>query len=140
MGPDAMTQLKALIDAKQPGPAAGDMKAALALIADNTQSEMVASINLLKLMKGASQMGQQMIAQSGMEMPDFWKDVELNTTSCMAAAMFIDNGSVRCQFVMPKEHLKETAAVMMQIQQQQMKYYQQKQAQAGADANTVSRP
>lgn len=140
MGPDAMTQLKALIDAKQPGPAAGDMKAALDLIADNTKSEMVASINLLKLMKGASQMGQQLIAQSGQEMPDFWKDVEINTTSCMAAATYIDNGSIRFQFVLPKEHLKETTAVMMQIQQEQMKYYQQKQAQAGADANMVSRP
>lgn len=140
MGPDAMTQLKALIDAKQPGPAVGDMKAALALIADNTKSEMVASINLLKLMKGVSQMGQQMIAQSGQEMPDFWKGIEINTTSCMAAATFVENGSVRCRIVLPKEHLKETTAVMMQVQQQQMKYYQQKQAQAGADANMVSRP
>jgi hypothetical protein len=140
LGPDAMTQIKALIDAKQPGPAVGDMKAALALIGDNTQSEMVASINLLKLMKGASQMGQQVIAQSGMEMPDFWKDININTTSCMAAAAFVNNGSVRFQLVLPKEHLKETAAVMMQIQQEQMKYYQQKQAQSGADANTVSHP
>jgi hypothetical protein len=140
MGPDAMTQLKALIDAKQPAPAVGDMKAALALIADNTKSEMVASINILKLFKGVSQMGQQMIAQSGKEIPDFWKGVELNTTSCMAAAMFVDNGGVRCRIVLPKEHLKETAAVMIQIQQQQMKYYQQKQAKSAADANTVSHP
>jgi hypothetical protein len=140
MGPDAMTQLKALIDAKQPGPAVGDMKAALALIADNTKSEMVASINLLKLFKGVSQMGQQVIAQSGKEMPDFWKGIEFNTTSCMAAATFVDNGSVRCQLVLPKEHLKETVAVMMQIQQQQMKYYQQQQGQVGADANAAPRP
>jgi hypothetical protein len=139
MGPNAMTQLKAMIDAKQPGPAVGDMKAALALITDNTKSEMVASINLLKLMKGTSQMGQQMIAQSGKEMPDFWKGIELIRQAAWPRRCFIDQWRVAARSSCPKNTSKRPA-VMMQIQQEQMKYYQQQQTQTGADANTASRP
>jgi hypothetical protein len=139
MGPDAMTQIKAMIDAKQPGPAAGDIKTAFALIPDNTRAEMVASINLLRLIKGASEMGQQMTAQQGMNMPDFWKGIDIGTTtSCMATAVFIENGCVRCRTVLPKEHLAQTAKVLMQVQQQQMNYYmQQSQKKPGFDTNSV---
>jgi hypothetical protein len=142
MGPDAMTQIKAMIDAKQPGPAAGDIKTAFALIPDNTRAEMVASINLLRLIKGVSEMGQQMTAQQGMNMPDFWKGVDIGTTtSCMATAVFIENGSVRCRTILPKEHLAETAKVLMQVQQQQMNYFmQQSQNKQGSDANSVPPP
>jgi hypothetical protein len=142
MGPDAMTQLKAMIDAKQTGPAAGDIKTAFALIPDNTRAEMVASINLLKLIKGMSEMGQQTMAQSGMKMPDFWKGIDIGTTtSCMATAVFIENGRVRCRTVLPKEHLAETAKILMQVQQQQMNYYmQQSQNKQGSDANSVPPP
>jgi hypothetical protein len=84
-----------MLDAKQTGLAAGDIKTAMNLIADNTKAEMVASINILKLAKGLSQMSQQMGVQGGSEMPDFWQDVKTDTTSCMAAAVFINNGIVR---------------------------------------------
>ena len=138
MGPDAMNQLKALIDAKQPGPAAADVKTAMTLIPDNTRAEMVASVNLLKLMKGLSEVGQQMMTQSGHQMPDFWQGVDPNTTSCMAAAAFIENGRIREQLILPKEHLLETAKVMMQIQQQQMAYYmKQSQKSQKTDANEI---
>jgi len=138
IGPDAMNQLKALIDAKQPGPAAADVKTAMTLIPDNTRAEIVASVNLLKLMKGLSEMGQQMMTQSGHQMPDFWQGVDPNTTSCMAAAAFIENGRIREQLILPKEHLLETAKVMMQIQQQQMAYYmKQSQKSQKTDANEI---
>jgi hypothetical protein len=142
MGPDAMTQLKTMIDAKQPGSVAGDIKTAIALIPDNTKAEMIASTNLLKLIKGVSEMGQQMTAQQGMDMPNFWKGIDIGTTtSCMATAIFIDNGSVRCRTILPKEHLAETAKVMMQVQQQQMNYYmQQSQNKPGSDANSIPAP
>lgn len=142
MGPDAMAQIKAMIDAKQPGPAAGDIKTAFAFIPDNTRAEMVASINLLRLIKGVSEMGQQMVAQQGMDMPNFWKRIDIGTTtSCMATAVFIENGRVRCRTVLPKEHLAETAKVLMQVQQQQMNYYtQQSQNKQGSDANSVPPP
>jgi hypothetical protein len=138
MGPDAMNQIKAMIDAKQPGSAAGDIKTALNTIADNTKAEMVASVNVLKLIRGMSQMGQQMMAQSGRKMPDFWQGVDPNTTSCMAIAAFIENGRIREQLILPKEHLLETAKVMMQIQQQQMAYYmKQSQKSQKTDANEI---
>jgi hypothetical protein len=142
MGPDATTQIKAMIDAKQPGPAAGDIKTAFTLIPDNTKAEIVASINLLRLIKGASEMGQQMVAQQGMNMPNFWKGIDIGTTtSCMATAVFIENGRVRCRTILPKEHLAQTAKVLMQVQQQQMNYYmQQSQKKPGSDANSVPAP
>jgi hypothetical protein len=142
MGPDATTQIKAMIDAKQPGPAAGDIKTAFALIPDNTRAEMVASVNLLRLIKGVSETGQQMTAQQGMNMPNFWKGIDIGTTtSCMATAVFIENGCVRCRTVLPKEHLVETAKVLMQVQQQQINYYkQQSQNKPGLDANSVPAP
>jgi hypothetical protein len=139
MGPDAMNQIKAMIDAKQPEPAAGDMKTALNIIPNNAGAEMVASVNILKLAKGMSDMmGQQMAAQSGREMPNFWQGIDPNTTSCMAAATFVENGRVRGQLILPKEHLLETAKVMMQIQQQQMAYYmKQSQKSQKTDANGI---
>ncbi len=140
MGPDAMNQIKSLIDNTVPGAAAGDIKIALDTIPNSAKADMVMSINIPHLMKGMTEMGQQFAAQSGNEMPDFWEGIQVNTTSAMAAGAVVENGRVRGTLMLPKQHLTETVQVFMQVQQKTMAYYmEQSQKQTNAkpeDANS----
>lgn len=141
MGPDAMNQIKALIDSNTPGTAAGDIKIALDTIPNSAKADMVMSINIPHLMKGMTEMASQMAAQTGNQMPDFWEGITVNTASAMSAASFVENGRVRGMLMLPKQHLAETVQVFMQVQQKQMAYYmQQSQKQTNARSEDTNSP
>lgn len=131
LGPDAMNQLKALIDNPKAGPATGEIKTALDAITDSGKAEFVMSANVLSLMKGIMDMAGQFTAGSGMEMPDFWQGVSTKTTSNLSAAGFVEPGQIRGVMVLPKEHLSEIVQAFMQIQQKQMAFYMQQSQQGG---------
>lgn len=130
MGPDAMNQIKALIDNTAPGAAAGDIKTALDTIPNSAKADMVMSVNIPHLMKGASDMASQSMAQAGMTMPNFWEGIAVNTTSAMAASATVENGRVRGILMLPKQHLAETIQIFTQVQQKTMAYYMQQQSQS----------
>jgi len=130
-GPKAMEKLKAMIDRsdKPAGQATGDIATVLKTLGAGDKADMVVAVNIIRLVKGMSSMTNQMTAQFGQTMPDFWKDVDATTTSCLAMSSYLGDGSARLKFAMPKEHLAEVAKNFMQIQQKQMAYYQEKSAQ-----------
>jgi thiol-disulfide isomerase/thioredoxin len=141
MGPDAINQIKALIDNNTPGAAAGDLKIAMNTIPNSIKADMVMSINIPCLMKGLTGMAAHMAAQSGNEMPDFWEGIQVNTTSAMAVSAVIENGRVRGTLMLPKQHLAETVQVFSQIQQKQMAYYmQQSQKQNNSPTDGMDMP
>jgi thiol-disulfide isomerase/thioredoxin len=140
MGPDAMNQIKALIDSNAPGAAAGDIKTALDTIPNSAKADMIMSINIPHLMKGVSDMTSQSMAHSGHEMPNFWEGIAVNTTSAMAISSVVENGRVRGTLILPKQHLAETIQVFMQVQQKTMAYYMQqsqKQTNGPGDMNSL---
>jgi len=130
-GPDAMNQLKAMLDNPKAGPATGEIKTALDAIPDSSKAEFVMSANILSLLKGMMDMAGQFTAESGMEMPDFWNGVSTKTTSNLSAAAFVEPGQIRGVMVLPKEHLSEVVQAFMQIQQKQMAFYMQQSQQGG---------
>ncbi|MBN2511890.1 MAG: TlpA family protein disulfide reductase [Sedimentisphaerales bacterium] len=131
LGPDAMNQIKAMIDNPKAGPATGEIKTALDTIADSGKAEFVMSANVLSLMKGVTDMARQVTAGSGTEMPDFWQGISTKTTSNLSAAGFIEPGRIRGVMILPKEHLSEVVQAFMQIQQKQMEFYMQQSQQDG---------
>lgn len=132
LGPDAMNQLKAMIDNPKAGPATGEIKAALDAIPDSSKAEFVMSANILSLMKGMTDMARQMSPGGESEIPDFWQGVATKTTSNLSAAAFVEPGQVRGMMVLPKEHLSEVVQAFMQIQQKQMAFMMQQQQGAQA--------
>ncbi len=130
-GPAAKEKLKAMIDRSgQPAAAAsGDIAIALKTLPDAGKADMVTAVNIIRLVKGLSSMTNQMTAQFGQTMPDFWKDIDTTTTSCLAMGGYMGNGSAKCVIAMPKEHLAEVIRIFMQVQQKQMEYYRQQNAQ-----------
>ncbi|MEN6307371.1 MAG: TlpA disulfide reductase family protein [Anaerohalosphaeraceae bacterium] len=127
IGPDAMNQLKAMIDTPKAGPAAGEIKVALDAIPDSSKAEFVMSANVLALMKGLTDMARQVSPGGESEIPDFWQGISTKTTSNLSAAAFIEPGQVRGMMVLPKEHLAEVVQAFMQIQQKQMAFMMQQQ-------------
>jgi len=134
----AEADLKKMLDSRSAASAMpADMQTALKVIPQAQSADFVLSLNVLKLMKGMSEMMAYMAtsaAAQGAPIPPFAQLLEgiaLNTQSAMAIGTHIDGGRARTHIALPKQHLMEIAAVAMQIQQkammQQMQMQQQQQ-------------
>ena len=101
-----------LIDqVKAGGPKAvsGEAKTALAMIPGADRSDFFMSLNVLHLMKIAS-------AFAPMPMPQ----TDIPSQSSIAVAGNASGGKMTVDLAVPKQHVQEIMAIVMQMQQQQM--------------------
>ena len=131
MGPDSEQTLKTLIDRPASSSApTGDIKIAMDTLQNTPYNEFVCSINIIKLIKGMTDMMQSM-GQSMSCRPDaepvanmFGGLKNIQSQSCLVAGGKISDGSASLRIALPKQHLIEVVAAAMQIQQQGMKTQQ----------------
>jgi hypothetical protein len=122
MGQNSEDILKALID--QPASTAapsGEIKIALDALANTPYTNSVCSINVLKLMKGFGEMMQTLGTQTNTKpvaaMFSELKDVK--SQSCLVLGGKVADGEAAMRLAIPKQHLMEIIAAVMQMQQQQ---------------------
>lgn len=121
LGPDAKNDIKALIDSPADMAPAGELQKAMTILGpDAPKSDMVGSVNILKLVKGLMQMIQQTGAPAEFFEP-LVKAMDVQTQSCMAVTATVANGKFSARMALPKQHLMEitTAAMKIQMQMQQ---------------------
>jgi hypothetical protein len=147
MGPAADAELKKLIDMQiAVPPMPSEMQTAMKLIPQSDSADMILSLNVIRLMKGMSEMMAEMAKKTspeGTPVPPFAQMLEgipMNTQSSMAVGTHIDQGRIQTRIALPKQHLMEITTVAMQIQQkvmmQQMQQQQLQQGQPAAPAET----
>ncbi|MEN8127531.1 MAG: TlpA disulfide reductase family protein [Planctomycetota bacterium] len=120
MGSDSEPALKALIDQPTAATApSGDIKIAMDALQNTPYNDFVCSVNVIKLMKGMGEMMQSMSAQPGMGLVAaiFGGLEDIPTQSCLATGGKIADGQAAMRLAIPKQHLIEIVAVVMQIQQ-----------------------
>lgn len=131
MGPNAMTELKSLIDKSQSAAVPADVQTAQKLLPDADTADMLATVDLLSLMKGLSEMMetmQQAMPEEVQGQPNFaamFEGIPMESQSAMALALRAEDGRLKFQYALPKQHLMEITNTAMQIygkmsQQQQM--------------------
>jgi hypothetical protein len=111
-GGDAEASLKQLIDsAKAGGPKSGsaEFKAAVAMLPDAANSDLICTYNYLRLFKAIGGM---------MPIPGFSEAISKmpESKSNMAIAARAAGGNVSMDIVLPKAHAKEMVDAVMQIQ------------------------
>lgn len=130
MGGDIDSAIRELIDhvkAGGPGQMADEMKAALALIPDADEADLVGTYNFLRWFKVIGTM---------MPAPAPIPQMDIPTRSNVIFAAKTANGKMTCEIAVPKEHLMEMMGMFQMIQQQQMQQMQQmrQMQEAGATA------
>lgn len=129
MGPNAMGELKSLIDqSKAAGTqqAPADIQTAQKFLANTETADMLMTLDLLELMKGMAgmmQTMQQAAPEQPQGMPNFaamFEGIPMDSQSAMALALRAEEGKLKFQYALPKQHLMEITNVFMQIQQKIM--------------------
>ena len=130
MGQDSQGDIVSLIDKVKAGPAApgGDIKVALATVTDADNADAVASINVIRLVSGMGDM-MQGVPMVGQMVSAFLDKLNVPTQSCLASSITINHGKANVQLAIPKQHVMEIMAAVMQIQQQVMQQKMQQQMQ-----------
>jgi len=145
MGPDADRQLKNLIDQQdRVPPMPQEMQDAINRIPQANSADMILSVNIVRLMKGMSEMMAQISKTAfteGMPAPPFAQAMEgiaINTQSSMAIGTHIDQGRIQTRMALPKQHLTEVMAMAMQVQQKIMMQTIQQQMSQSQPASSAS--
>ncbi|HOM60172.1 MAG TPA: hypothetical protein PLP49_01860 [Anaerohalosphaeraceae bacterium] len=136
VGPQAEAELKKLLDLKDNlPPTPMEMQIAMKLIPQSQSADTIASLNVLRLVKGFG--GMMATMQKGIDpdspVPPFAsiaEQIPAASQSALAIGMHIDGGCVQSHVVLPKQHLMEIMSWFMQIQQKMMmEQFQQQQQQ-----------
>ncbi len=133
LAPNAKESIKAMIDAPQDKPAAGDLQKAMTILGDTAQkADLVAGVNYLKLAKGfmgmADQMSQTMgEGQTPPMLAAMASAMDVPTQSCMAAAATAADGKITARLMLPKQHLSEIMNAVMKVQQLMIQQQMQEQ-------------
>lgn len=130
MGQEAQGDIVSLIDKVKAGPAGpgGDLKVAFETVTDAGNANAVASINVIRLASGLGDMLQGM-PMIGQMVSAFLDKLNVPTQSCLAMSATIDHGKSNVELAIPKQHVMEIMAAVMQIQQQFMQEKMMKQMQ-----------
>jgi thiol-disulfide isomerase/thioredoxin len=128
MGSDSQETLKAMLD--QPVAAAaptGDIKTAMDTLQNTPYTDLVCSVNIIKLMKGLGEMLQTMSGPEGVPgMPNFFASLkDVPSQSSMVLGGRAAEGQIALRAALPKQHLTEIITAAMKIQQQAMGAQQQ---------------
>lgn len=123
IGDDAEETVKQLIDRTASAPAAGEVKAAIDLLEKSGYSDFACSVNLIKLFGGLGDMMGSVEELMGgapcpMPMQIFSSLNNIPTQSSLAVGGKVDNGQLSLRIILPKQHLSEIMAIVMQLQQQ----------------------
>lgn len=136
MGHQAEAELKKLLDLKDNlPPTPMEMQTAMKLIPQSQSADTIASLNVLRRVKGFGGMITTM--QKGIDpnspVPPFAsiaEQIPVASQSALAIGIHIDGGCVQSHVVLPKQHLMEIMSWFMQIQQKMMmEQFQQQQQQ-----------
>jgi peroxiredoxin len=124
IGPDALKDIKTMIDTASYSTPRGELEKAFTIVGPAArQADTLASINLLKLLKGLFEMMDQAMSPftgGGGMFGKMKQALDLQTQSCMAFCARIDNGKISFRAALPKQHLTEVITAAMEIQQQIM--------------------
>lgn len=130
MGPKGLDEIKAMIDQPAAAAASSDIKGALDLLSGTGHTDLVMSMNIIRLMKGLGEMLQSM---GGGAMPDMVKNIfsgiNIQSQSSLIMGGKIADGQFGLRTALPKQHLVEVMTAVMQIQQQMMQQQMQQQQQ-----------
>ena len=130
MGGDAETEVKKLIDKDASAPATGEVKAAIDLLQKGGYNDFACSINIIKLLSG---LGDMMKNMEGLQPSDCPNQIptelfsglgSIPSQSSLAMGGKISDGQISTRIVLPKQHLMEVMAAVMQIQQKTMQQMQ----------------
>lgn len=137
-GPSADSELKSLIDRSQSGGTSAvpaDIQTAQQYLQNTDTADMLMTLDVIELMKGLAGMMQTLqeaLPEQPQKGPDFSKMLEgipMESQSAMALAMRAEDGRLKLQYALPKQHLAEITNVAMQIQMKAMQQRQLPQAQ-----------
>ncbi|MCK5175220.1 MAG: hypothetical protein KAR47_17635, partial [Planctomycetes bacterium] len=119
MGQEAQDDIVSLIDKVKAGPTAigGDLKVAMATVTDADNADYIVSINVIRLVSGLSGMLETM-PMFGQMASAFLGNMNVPTESCLASSTTVDRGKANIQLAIPKQHVMEIMAAVMQVQQQ----------------------
>ncbi len=126
MGGDAEAVVKKLIDQEASAPATGEVKAAIDLLQKGGYNDFACSINIIKLLSGLGDMMKNMEGLQSSDCPQpmptelFSGLGSIPTQSSLAMGGQISDGQISLRTVLPKQHLMEVMAAVMQIQQKAM--------------------
>ena len=115
-GGDNATMINQLID-KTKSPSATtseEVKKAFSLIEGSENADIFATFNILRVMK----MGMSLIPGQTHQIPD------ISTTSNIVLAGKTDNGQMKLDIAVPKDHIKEIMTMVQTMQMQQMQQSQ----------------
>lgn len=119
MGPDADQEIRDLIDqalsSKSPAPS-GNIKIALDTIANSADTDMIATVNIVRYLSGMGKMMTSMPVPAAQMAGQMLSQINMPTKSCLCLAGNIENGTANLQVVLPKQHLLELTALAMQMQ------------------------
>lgn len=132
MGGDSESRIKKLIDLDASAAPTGEVKAAIDLLQNGGYNDFVCSINIIKLLAGLGEMmenmaGLQIQGDCPSPMPtDLFKGLgNIPTQSSLAIGGQVADGLISVRTVLPKQHLVEVMAAVMQIQQKAMQQQMQ---------------
>ena len=111
-GADNAAMINQLID-KTKSPSAvtsEEVKKAFSLIEGSENADIFATFNILRIMK----MGMSFVPMQAPQIPD------IPTTSNIVLAAKTDNGQMKLDIAVPKDHIKEIMAMVQTMQMQQM--------------------
>lgn len=135
MGPDALNEMKALIDTAGSSTPAGDIKMAMDALQNTPYTDLVCSVNVIKLFKSLGDMMEGMSNQFGgaqgipSPIPNVFAGMNVQSQSTMTIGGKIADGQASFRAALPKQHLAEIITAAMQIQQKAMAMQSQMQQQ-----------
>lgn len=138
MGPKGVDEIKALIDQPADKAVAGDMKTALDTLNGTGYTDMAASINIIRLMKGMGEMIQTMGGEEQINPFKSLSGMNLQSQSCLVMGGKVADGQLGMRIALPKQHLLEIVTAAMQIQQQMLQ--QQQAPQEQQEPNQAAEP
>lgn len=130
LGGDNAAMINQLIDkTKSPSAATSEeVKKAFSLIEGSENADIFATYNILRAMKFAM----SFIPGATLQIPD------ISTTSNIVLAAKADNGQMKLDIAVPKDHIKEIMTMVQTMQMQQMQQYQSEPAPAPASPNDAN--
>jgi hypothetical protein len=121
-----------------PSKPSGDIRAALLMVDNSAEMDLVASVNILRVIGIVGKTMATAPVPQAQEMGGMLSSMRTDSRSCAAIAAKIDNGTANVQFILPKDHLMEVMGAVMQMQQQMMQKQMQqiKQAEQKMESNS----
>lgn len=127
-GPDALADIRQLIDAPPAAAPAGQLQKAMTILGPAAdRADAIAAVNYLKLAKGSLGMMTQLAGPMGEMFAPMAQALDIETQSCMAVSAHIADGKITARLALPRQHLSEVITAVMKMQELMMQMEMQMQ-------------